>query len=149
MICKWVYIIGNSGTHCPIDFTLSDPKGDWRPILPPQRVSQVPDYLYWIQSVLGLSQVLPIPYYNAMNNNTQGWILYKPTAFFSSYKHLKIGNTCASATYIIRRLKSDHAEEISWKISGLLNLRKPLYRRKETLTFETQFDHVNVIPFIW
>ena len=56
--------------------------------------------------------------------------------------------TCASATYTIRRLKIYHAEEISWKISGLLNLRKPLYHRKETLTFETQFDHVKVIPFI-
>ena len=49
-------------------------EGDWRPTRPPQRVSRVPDYLfmYSIQSVLGLSQVLPIPYYNAMNNITQG-----------------------------------------------------------------------------
>ena len=52
-------------------------EGDWRPTHPPQRVSRVPDYLfmYSIQSVLGLSQVrlIPrIPYYNVMNNNTQG-----------------------------------------------------------------------------
>ena len=52
-------------------------EGDWRPTRPPQRVSRVPDYLfmYSIQSVLGLSQVrlIPrIPYYNVMNNNTQG-----------------------------------------------------------------------------
>ena len=46
--------------HCPIHFTLSDRKGDWRrPTHPPQRESRVPDYLfmYSIQSVLGLSKV--------------------------------------------------------------------------------------------
>ena len=46
----------------PIDFTLSDPKGDWRPTHLPQRVSRIPDYLYSIQSVLGLSQVRLIPH---------------------------------------------------------------------------------------
>ena len=29
MICKRVYIIGNTGTHCPIHFTLSDTKDAW------------------------------------------------------------------------------------------------------------------------
>ena len=47
--------------HCPIHFTLSDTKGDWRPTHPSQRVSRVPDYLYSIQSVLGLLQVRLIP----------------------------------------------------------------------------------------
>ena len=47
---------------CPIHFTLSDTKGDWRPIRPPNRVSRVPDYLILIQSVLGLSQVRLIPH---------------------------------------------------------------------------------------
>ena len=66
--------------------------------------------------------------------------------FIQTFEDWKL--TCATATYTIRRSKIYHAEEISWKISGLLNLRKPLYHRKETLTFETQFDHVKVIPFI-
>ena len=55
--CRW--------TPCALshsDFTLSDTKGDWRPIRPPNRVSRVPDYLILIQSVLGLSQVRLIPH---------------------------------------------------------------------------------------
>ena len=39
---------------CPIHFTLSDTKGDWRPIRPPNRVSRVPDYLILIQYGPGL-----------------------------------------------------------------------------------------------
>ena len=63
MICKWVYIVGNTGTHLfyPLHFVRH--KGDWRPTRPPQRVSRVPDYLvYSIQSVLGLFQVRLIPH---------------------------------------------------------------------------------------
>ena len=37
-------------------------EGDWRPTHPSQRVSRVPDYLYSIQSVLGLFQVRLIPH---------------------------------------------------------------------------------------
>ena len=29
MICKWVYIIGNTGSHCPIHFNSSDTKDAW------------------------------------------------------------------------------------------------------------------------
>ena len=29
MTCKWVYLIGNTVTHCPIHFTLSDTKDAW------------------------------------------------------------------------------------------------------------------------
>ena len=36
----------------PLHFVRDE--GDWRPTHPPQRISRVPDYLYSIQSVLGL-----------------------------------------------------------------------------------------------
>ena len=58
---QMIYTMGNTGTHRPIDFTLYF-KGDCRPTLPPLRVSRVPDYLYSVQSVLGLFQVRLIPH---------------------------------------------------------------------------------------
>ena len=42
MICKWVYIIGNSGTHCPIHFTLLDTKNFWRLSVEPELLARWP-----------------------------------------------------------------------------------------------------------
>ena len=39
MIWKWVYIIGNTGTHCPMA-SLCPTEGDWRPPHPPSPVSK-------------------------------------------------------------------------------------------------------------
>ena len=42
MICKWVYITGNTGTLSHL-LHFARHEGDWRPTRPPQRVSRAPD----------------------------------------------------------------------------------------------------------
>ena len=74
-----LYIIGYIGTLCPIHFTLSvtrraisDP-----PALPSNKpCSRLPIFNSVLSWDCPRSHWFPIPYYNVMNNNTQGWILY-------------------------------------------------------------------------
>ena len=79
-------MIGNTGMHCPIHFTLSDTKaiGD-PPALPSEQVGFQITYSciqFSLSWACPRSDWLSIPYYNVMNNNTLGWILYSEQSTF-------------------------------------------------------------------